>query len=385
MENYLSREDMFDIWQAMTSSSDNGKSVFIEPSKAEEFAGRMLDILNSSTIGIMISIGYQTDLFDVLSKLPGSSTSAEIATAANLNERYVREWLGAMVTGRIVEYDPATSKYRLPPEHAAFLAKAAGINNLAVFTQYISLLGDVEQKVIECFHKGGGVPYSAFPRFQQLQAEETARVFDARLIDQIIPLVDGLSDRLRGGIDVLDVGCGQGHAINLMARTFPNSKFAGYDISKEGIEAATEEAHQMELTNVRFEVKDIASINEHERYHLITAFDVIHDQAHPAKVLTEIYNALRSKEEGGIFLMQDIAASSKLEENLESPLAPSLYTMSTMHCMTVSLAYNGEGLGAVWGRQKAGQMLKDAGFSERIEPMQVPGDIFNYYYILQKP
>ena len=120
MENYLSREDMFDIWQAMTSSSDNGKSVFIEPSKAEEFAGRMLDILNSSTIGIMISIGYQTDLFDVLSKLPGSSTSAEIATAANLNERYVREWLGAMVTGRIVEYDPATSKYRLPPEHARF-------------------------------------------------------------------------------------------------------------------------------------------------------------------------------------------------------------------------------------------------------------------------
>ena len=190
----------------------------------------------------------------------------------------------------------------------AFLAKAAGINNLAVFTQYISLLGDVEQKVIECFHKGGGVPYSAFPRFQQLQAEETARVFDARLIDQIIPLVDGLSDRLRAGIDVLDVGCGQGHAINLLARTFPNSKFAGYDISKEGIEAATEEAHQMELTNVRFEVKDIASINEHERYHLITAFDVIHDQAKPAKVLTEIYNALRSKEEGGIFLMQDIGS-----------------------------------------------------------------------------
>jgi SAM-dependent methyltransferase len=117
---------------------------------------------------------------------------------------------------------------------------------------------------------------------------------------------------------------------------------------------------------------------------LIAAFDVIHDQAQPAKVLTEIYNALRKKEEGGIFLMQDIAASSKLEENLESPLGPTLYTISTMHCMTVSLAYNGEGLGAVWGRQKAEQMLKEAGFSEKIEVKQVPGDIFNYYYIVQK-
>lgn len=386
---------MFEIQRAMSSFSpssttssginNNEKSVFIEPSKAEAFAGRMLDILNSSTVGIMISIGYQTGLFDVLSRSPGSSTSVEIAKAANLNERYVREWLGAMVTGKIIEYDPTASKYRLPPEHAAFLAKAAGINNLAVFTQYISLLGDVEQKVIECFHKGGGVPYSAFPRFQQLQAEETARVFDARLIDQIIPLAEGLSEKLRAGIDVLDVGCGQGHAVNLMAKTFPNSRFVGYDFSKEGIDAATDEACQMELKNVQFDIKDIASINDHKRYHLITAFDVIHDQAQPAKVLKEIYKALRNKNEGGIFLMQDIAASSKLEENFENPLAPSLYTMSTMHCMTVSLAYGGEGLGAVWGRQKAEQMLKEAGFTERIEPKQVPGDIFNYYYILQKP
>jgi hypothetical protein len=241
----------------MSSANLNGKSVVIDQSKAEAFAGRMLDVLNSSLLGLMISIGYQTHLFDVMSRLPTPSTSAEIAKATNLNERYVREWLGAMVTGKIVEYDPATSKYRLPPEHAAFLTKDAGIDNIAVFMQYISLLGDVEQKVIECFRKGGGVPYSAFPQFQQLQAEDTARVFDARLIDQIVPLVDGLADRLRAGIDVLDVGCGQGHAINLMARTFPSSRFTGYDISKEGIEAATEEAKQMGLTNVNFEIRDM--------------------------------------------------------------------------------------------------------------------------------
>lgn len=375
----------------MSSANLNGKSVVIDQSKAEAFAGRMLDVLNSSLLGLMISIGHQTHLFDIMSRLSSPSTSAKIAKAANLNERYVREWLGAMVTGKIVEYNPATSKYRLPPEHAAFLTKDAGIDNMAVFMQYISLLGDVEQKVIECFRKGGGVPYSAFPRFQQLQAEDTARVFDARLIDQIVPLVDGLGDRLRAGIDVLDVGCGQGHAINLMARTFPNSRFTGYDISKEGIETAREEAKQMGLTNVKFEVRDVASINEHEKYDLITAFDVIHDQAQPAKVLNEIYHALSNKQEeeggetrAGIFLMQDMAASSKLEGNIENPLGPTLYSISTMHCMTVSLACNGEGLGTVWGRQKAEEMLKEAGFSEKIEVREVPGDIFNYYYIVHK-
>jgi SAM-dependent methyltransferase len=376
----------------MSSANLNGKSVVIDQSKAEAFAGRMLDVLNSSLLGLMISIGHQTHLFDIMSRLSSPSTGAKIAKAANLNERYVREWLGAMVTGKIVEYNPATSKYRLPPEHAAFLTKDAGIDNMAVFMQYISLLGDVEQKVIECFRKGGGVPYSAFPRFQQLQAEDTARVFDARLIDQIVPLVDGLGDRLKAGIDVLDVGCGQGHAINLMARTFPNSRFTGYDISKEGIETAREEAKQMGLTNVKFEVRNVASINEHEKYDLITAFDVIHDQAQPAKVLNEIYNALRNKQEeeeggearAGIFLMQDMAASSKLEGNIENPLGPTLYSISTMHCMTVSLAYNGEGLGTVWGRQKAEEMLKEAGFSEKIEVREVPGDIFNYYYIVHK-
>ena len=275
----------------MSSANLNGKSAVTDQSKAEALAGRMLDVLNSSLLGFMISIGYQTHLFDVMSRLSSPSTSTEIAKATNLNERYVREWLGAMVTGKIVEYNPDTSRYRLPAEHAAFLTRDSGIDNMAVFTQYISLLGDVEQKIIECFRKGGGVPYSEFPRFQQLQAEDTARVFDARLIDQIVPLVGGLGERLRAGIDVLDVGCGQGHAINLMARNFPNSRFTGYDISKEGIQAAREEAKQIGLTNVKFEVNDIASINDHEKYDLITAFDVIHDQEQPAKVLKGIYTA----------------------------------------------------------------------------------------------
>jgi 2-polyprenyl-3-methyl-5-hydroxy-6-metoxy-1,4-benzoquinol methylase len=348
--------------------------------RAEAFAGKMLDILNGGTISLMVSIGHQTHLFDILSKLP-PSPSEEIATAANLNERYVREWLGAMVTANIIEYDSSKQKYRLPAEHAAFLTRDAGLDNIAVFTQYIALMGEVEQKIIDCFDKGGGVPYSAYPRFQELQAEETARIFDARLVNNILPLVDGLEDRLKSGIDILDVGCGRGRAVNIMARAYPKSTLVGYDISREATESARHEAKEWSLTNVKFETKDATTINEQEKYDLITAFDTIHDQAQPTKVLNGIYNALRK---GGVFLMQDIAASSHLHENINNPLAPTLYTFSTMHCMTVSLAYNGEGLGTVWGKQKAEQKLREAGFSGPIDIRQIEGDILNYYYIARK-
>ncbi|HZD36979.1 MAG TPA: class I SAM-dependent methyltransferase [Nitrososphaeraceae archaeon] len=370
----------YDISTTANASSD----------QVADFAANLTDIINGGTLSLMISIGHKTHLFDTMSKSYEQkrfATSVEIAKAANLNERYVREWLGAMVTGQIVNYDKSTDSYSLPPEHAALLTRSAGIDNFAMFFQYISLMGIVEDKIVECFYKGGGVPYSEYPRFQELQAEETSRIFDARLVDQILPLSSGLRDRLVRGIDVLDVGCGRGHAINVMAKAFPGSRFVGYDISDEGIRAANEEANKMGLSNVRFAIKDLSLMNDSEQYDLITAFDTIHDQAQPTKVLKKIYDALRmgsSDETTGIFLMQDIAASSYVNENISYPLAPTLYTISTMHCMTVSLASNGEGLGAVWGRQKAEQKLREAGFSGEIDVREIEGDILNYYYITRK-
>lgn len=348
----------------------------------EDFGQRMLSVLNDGMLSLMISIGHKTRLFDVMAGMP-PATSEEIAKAAKLNERYVREWLGGMVTGRIVEYDPSSRKYGLPPGHAAYLTRAAGIDNMAVFMQYLALMGNVEDRIVECFRKGGGVPYSAYPEFQKLQAEETARVFDARLVGQILPLADGLVDRLReGGADVLDVGCGTGHAINLMARAFPDSRFWGYDLSKEGIRAARDEAKKMRLTNAHFKVVDAAKMADRDRYDLITAFDTIHDQARPDKVLKAINRALKK---GGTFLMQDVAASSNLHENLENPLGPTIYTFSTLHCMTVSLANRGGmGLGTAWGEQKAKEMLAEAGFDGPVQTKRVEGDILNYYYVTGK-
>jgi 2-polyprenyl-3-methyl-5-hydroxy-6-metoxy-1,4-benzoquinol methylase len=348
-------------------------------SKAEEFASKMFQFLNSGMLSLMISIGYKTGLFDIIAQLK-PSTSQEISEATNLNERYIREWLGAMVTGNIIEYDSLTEKYFLPKEHSAFLTRKSGIDNLAVLAQYVSLMGNVEDKIVECFRNGGGLPYSEYPKFQELQAEETARIFDSKLTNQILPLIPEIDNRLNDGIKVLDIGCGRGRAINLMGKTFSRSEFTGCDISREGISSAKEEAKNMGLTNVQFEIKDALLIEELGKFDLITAFDTIHDQVQPTKVLKAIHASLNND---GFFLMQDIAASSKVEKNIHSLLAPTLYTISTMHCMSVSLAFDGEGLGTMWGKELAVNKLTEAGFKD-IKVKNVEGDIMNYYYVSRK-
>ena len=351
----------------------------LDLTKVQAFAGQMLGHMNGAAIALQTSIGHQTELFDTLAGLP-PSTSAQIAQAAGLNERYMREWLGTMVVGGIVTYDPATKTYVLPPEHAAVLTRAAGPGNLAAFAPFVPLLANVEPGIIDSFRYGGGLPYSAFPRFQQLMAEYSSQVFDAALVPAILPLVPGLVERLQAGADVADIGCGWGHAINVMAEAFPNSRFTGYDLSDEAIATGRAEAERLGLSNARFEVVDVTAFNATERFDLITAFDAIHDQASPATVLQNIARALRPD---GVFLMVDIAGSSNLEENLAHPLAPWLYTVSTMHCMTVSLAQGGDGLGTMWGEQKARQMLSEAGFSQ-IDVRQVEGDVLNSYYIARR-
>ena len=351
----------------------------INKAVVEAFASKMFQFLNGGMLSLMISIGYKTGLFDVISEME-PSTSLEIAQRTKLDERYVREWLGAMVTGNIIEYDPYTKKYYLRIEHAAFLTRKSGVDNLSVFPQYVSLLGNVEDKIVGCFRNGGGVPYSEYPRFQQLQAEETARVFDSKLITHILALKPEINDRLKDGIDVLDIGCGTGHAVNLMGQAFSHSKFTGCDFSEEAITSAKEEAKNMGLTNVRFEIKDALKVEELGKFDLITAFDAIHDQAQPTRVLKAINQSLKKD---GFFLMQDIASSSMLDKNLDVPLAPTLYTLSTMHCMSVSLAYNGEGLGTMWGKELALKKLTEAGFKD-IEVKTIDGDIINYYYVSRR-
>ncbi|HEV8193296.1 MAG TPA: methyltransferase domain-containing protein, partial [Ktedonobacterales bacterium] len=146
-----------------------------------------------------------------------------------------------------------------------------------------------------------------------------------------------------------------------MAQSFPNSRFTGYDFSEDGIAAANGRARGRSLANIRFAVQEASMLDEQVQYDLICTFDAIHDQAQPARALRNISAAPRSD---GVYLMQDIRASSHLEKNLDHPAGPFLYTVSYMHGMTVSLALGGAGLGTMWGEEAALRMLAEAGFTE---------------------
>lgn len=350
--------------------------------RSEDFASSMMNLLNNSALSFMISIGHRSGLFDKMRSMD-FATSEEIAKASSLNERYVREWLGAMVTGGVVDYDASSKKFKLPAEHAAFLTREAGADNIAVFTQYSALLGEVENDILDCFRNGGGVPYSKFHRFHEVMAEDSGQSVMSSLESHIIPLVPGLKEKLTSGIEMLDIGCGSGRIINKLSSLFPNSKFTGMDLSEEAVSVAKEEAKRMHLSNVEFIIQDLSDFDKKapdEKYDFITSFDAIHDQAKPLNVLKGIYKALKKD---GVYLMQDISGTSNLEKDKEHPIGTFLYTISTMHCMTVSLAQGGEGLGAMWGEEVTRKYLMNAGF-RNIETNKLSHDIQNNWYVIRK-
>ena len=354
-------------------------AVQIDQTKSDGFAEKMIGILNQGALGLMISIGYRTRLFDVMETLEPSS-SQHIADAAQLNERYVREWLGAMVTGQIVQYNPEKKTYTLPAEHSAWLTRQNSPNNIAVTAQWLPLMAQVEDRIVESFEKGGGLAYSEYNRFNEVMADESYQTVVTPLVDTLIPLVDGLKEKLEEGIDVLDVGCGSGKAILALAKAFPKSRFTGYDFLDSAVQVAEAEASKRQLTNVAFVQQDVAGFDDKEKYDLIFTFDAVHDQARPDQMLKNIYNALKSD---GTYFCQDIAGSSYVEKNMDHPVAPFLYTISTTHCMSVSLAQDGAGLGAMWGKELATAMMKEAGFSS-VDVKELEHDFINYYYIVNK-
>lgn len=350
--------------------------------KAETFAGTLIDTLNKSALSLMTSIGHRTRLFDAMSEMD-FATSAEIADKAVLNERYVREWLGAMVTGGVIEYTPESKSYHLPAEHAAYLTRKAGADNIAVFAQYTAVMGEVEDDIINCFKNGGGVPYSKFHRFHEVMAEDSGQSVLSSLESHILPLVPDLISKLKSGIKMLDVGCGSGKIINKMAALFPNSHFTGMDLSAEAIVTSNSAAVASGLKNVEFIIKDLSDFHQtapDAMYDFITTFDAIHDQGKPLNVLKGIYRALKAD---GIYLMQDISGTSHLEEDIKHPIGTFLYSISCMHCMTVSLAQEGEGLGAMWGEEKTTEYLSKAGFSS-IQTNKLSHDIQNNWYVVTK-
>src|SRR5437899_9300704 len=339
----------------------------IDRQRVQDFARKLFGHYTSGILTLLVDVGHKTGLFEAAAK--GTGTSQEIADRAGLDERYVREWLAAMATGGVIEYDAESKSFTLPPEHALCLTGSSS-RNLAAGSQNLPMLSKRLPRIVECFRAGGGVSYSEYrPDFTEAMDASWRLLYDGLLIKGFLPAAKGLPERLKSGIRVADIGCGTGHAVNLMAREYPASSFVGYDLGEDAIVRARAEAREMGLPNARFEVFDVTRLPAEPKFELITSFDAIHDQRHPATVLRRAAAALAPD---GIYFAVEPRASSKLEENVGNPFAPWMYGASVLHCMTVSLAEGGTGLGTAWGEQTARRFFAEAGFRS-VDALEAPG------------
>lgn len=349
----------------------------IETPTPDEASERLIGVLNDACVALMLSVGHRTGLWEALAGRTSPMTVAELAEKAGLHARYVKEWLGAMTVARIVAHDPGTGTYRLPETFANLLSADADADIGAV-AQYISVFGAVEDDVVEAFRCGGGVAYGAYPRLHEVLEADSAQTVVAALDDAILPLIPGLTDRLEAGIGVMDVGCGRGRALRHLAAHFPASRFCGLDLSEDAIASAT--AAAVDLGNAEFHVGDAATLPipwGDASFDLVMTFDAVHDQADPAGVVTGIRRLLRPS---GVYLAQDINTSGTHAGDMDHPMGPFIYTISTMHCMTVSLAAGGAGLGAAWGRPAAENLLRSCGFGD-VKTYLLPHDELNAWYV----
>lgn len=357
---------------------DVGTGPALDDAAVGVFAGRLMSLLTSGMLTYLVDIGHRTGLFDAAAA--GPATSAELAGRASLQERYVREWLGAMVTGDIMAYDPGSGAYRLPPEHAVCLS-GDGAMNMAPFSQLNTHVAKHVDAVTEAFRHGGGVPYSAYrPEFTDVMDALGRGGYDDLLVDAVLPLAPGLGERLAAGARAADVACGTGHALVVLGRAFPASTFVGYDLDEGAIERARREAADERLTNVAFEVADVARLEVERPFDAVFMFDALHDQVDPVGVLARIHGALAP---GGTFLLKEPRLSSNLEDNVGNPFAPLVYSISTLHCLTVSLAHGGAGLGTAFGEQVARRLLTDAGFGD-LAVHEAPGDPLDAVYVSRR-
>ena len=347
----------------------------MDQAKMEAFVGKVLNDTSAASVTVLAAIGDRLDLFKRMA-VGGPATSAELATRANLNERYVREWLGAMASAGYVEYEPLSRRFTLPLEHVPALAQERGPYFFGGIHQ--EMLGTFKplDKIIEAFRHGGGVPQSEYGEDLWEGLERfTAGWFDNHLIQEWIPAMPEVQAKLESGALVADVGCGRGRALIKLAEAFPKSRFVGYDVFEPTISKATENARAAGVSErVRFEHLDVSQ-GLPEQYDIITTFDVIHDAVDPQGLVRSIRQGLLA---GGRYVCLDINCSDKLEENA-GPLGALFQGISVLYCMTTSLAHEGEGLGTIGlPESKLRELCEAAGFGEvRQVPLDNP---FNNLY-----
>jgi SAM-dependent methyltransferase len=346
--------------------------------EVKQFAGLMMNDLGAAMQGALTYIGDRLGIFKALADA-GSVTSAELAQRTGLNERYLREWLGAMTAAKYIAYDAAGGRYSMSPEHAMILADESSQFFMGGFMQMIVPEVGMAPKLMEAFRTGKGVPQSEYPPevFEAIE-RGSAPIYRHQLIRKWMPAMPQVVEALNAGGSALDVGCGSGRAVIALATAYPNARLFGYDGHPGSVERARANAKAAGVADrVTFDVVDCAKLPA-EKFDFISTFDVVHDSVDPIGLMRSIRGALKPD---GAYLMVEVNVSNRPEDNI-SPMGRMMYSASTLYCMTVSLAHGGAGIGALMGEPKARELAQEAGFT-RFQRLPVK-DAFSVLYELKR-
>lgn len=328
--------------------------------KMKAFGQKLMGDLSAMALGSLAYIGDKLDLFKLLAE-SGPMTNEAFAKQTGCDARYTQEWLSAMSASGWIEYDAQTKQFTLPPEHAPFLAVENHVSFMGGLLEAIVPFAHVTPAIMDCFRHGGGVAYHEHhPDMPSVIDRMSAPHFNNFLTQYWLPnLLPAVHQRMTEGAIVADVGCGTGRALILMAKAYPNSQFTGYEPNEASAQQARHMIAQAGVEGNAQIVNGGADAMSDQHYDFITTFDVIHDCVDPQGVINDIQRALKAD---GTYLMQEINASHDLEQMLH-PLGRLFYSISTMYCMTVSLAHDGAGIGTCMGEELPRQMSAQAGFS----------------------
>ncbi|HVE73486.1 MAG TPA: class I SAM-dependent methyltransferase [Mycobacteriales bacterium] len=306
----------------------------------------------------LLMLGHRTGILAAVRS--GGGTATEIADRAGTHERSTREWLAGMTAAGYLEHD--AGRFTMPLGQAALFEGGVLPFDPTVLFTFPDVINRVQDEVEESMRDGRGVPYDRFqPEFSAAQDAINAPLYSMFLVQDWVPSVSGLAERLEAGADVADIGCGGGRALCALAAAFPASRFTGYDLDEAALAIGTARAAEQGLSNVTFERRDIAQLGQDGMVDVVLAVDAIHDQAAPQQVVEEVVKALRP---GGVFMMVEPTASGDLDEDIKDPMSVMGYATSLAHCVQVSLAGGGPGLGGMWGSVGAQALLRSAGFAD---------------------
>jgi SAM-dependent methyltransferase len=343
--------------------------VQVDQSKLEAFQGKMLGDMGAAVSAALVILGDRLGLYKAMAQ-GGPMTSLQLASATGTTERYVREWLAAQAAAGYVDYDPVKSEFSLTPEQAMVFADEGGPAFMAGGFELLASMFRDEPKVAAVFKSGKGLGWHEHDVCLFRGTERFFRPgYNAHLTTEWIPALDGMEGRLKAGARVADVGCGHGASTVLMAKTYPNSKFYGFDYHGPSIDRAREAAKEAGVEDrVTFEVASAKDFNG-GAYDMIAIFDALHDMGDPVGAAKHIRESLAPN---GSWLLVEPFANDDLSDNL-NPFGRIFYSASTMICTPASLSQEvGLGLGAQAGEKRLRQVAEDAGFTHFKRATETP-------------